>query len=172
MGSFWASSKIEPKRQHRWLIQFVTAGWSSHVAKKVGRPSYTIGETEHKFLNHSFWYPGRITWEAIDVEIVDLGGEQDSTLKLYEALRTAGYIFPDSSGEETISKKQAVTALGEVSIQELDAAGTPASKFILHNAWISKAQLGDLDYSGEELVSLTLTLRYDFAKYSLGNNST
>jgi hypothetical protein len=164
MSNFWANPQLRPKRQHRWVVY--TDHFEAWIAKKVGRPSYTIGETEHKFLNHSFWYPGRITWDTIDLTIVDPGSPLDSTRILYEVLMNSGYVFPESPNERaTISKAGAVNALGQVTIEELTPEGNADNSFTIFNAWIAKAALGELDYSGEDLVELTLTLRYDYAKY-------
>mgnify|MGYP003132528425 CR=1 FL=1 len=167
MSNFWANPAIEPKRQHRWVVY--VEDFDHWIAKKVTRPSFTVGETEHKFLNHSFWYPGRVTWDAIDLTIVDPGGAADSTAKLYFKLQQAGYFFPENPNvRSTISKALAVNSFGQMTIHELTPEGQTNNRFTIYNAWIQKAALGELDYEGEGMVDLTLTLRYDYAKYSLG----
>ena len=97
MGFWGAQGKdaiVDPKRSFRWLVYFgnnVTAKskkitlkpWYAKTAKK---PSFTIGETQHQFLNHTFWYPGRVTWNEIDITLVDPAGEDDTSLALMLSL--------------------------------------------------------------------------------------
>ena len=37
--------------------------------------------------------------------------------------------------------------------------------WVLKNAWVQAAKFGDLDYSGEELLNVELTMKYDWAWY-------
>ena len=110
-SGFWTDGKIEPKRQNRWIIQFdgIYDG-NMFFATKVGRPSIEVSNKEHKFLNHTFNYPGRATWKPISLTMVDTaGGGQEkgiNTMKrLIEILVKSGYMVPDNEkGLGTISK--------------------------------------------------------------------
>jgi len=68
----------------------------------------------------------------------------------------------------TISKATAVDALGSVLIKELDGDGEVMGHWILNNAWARSISFGDLDYSSEELMTVDVTLRYDWAQYKSG----
>ena len=89
-------------------------------------------------------------------------------------LANSGYVSPDNvstSGNAvddagTISKGAAVDALGPVLIKELDGDGRTIGQYTLNNAWVKSASFGDLDYASEELQSISLTLRYDWASYT------
>ena len=52
MAQFWNNSILEPKRKFRWLLQ--VNGIPYWTIKKVQRPQYTVGEAEHKYINHTF----------------------------------------------------------------------------------------------------------------------
>ena len=74
-SGFWTDGKIEPKRQNRWVVQF--DGLSSgnlYYATKVTRPAIEVSNKEHKFLNLTFNYPGRVKWNPITLTIVDVQG--------------------------------------------------------------------------------------------------
>ena len=65
--SFWTAThgigNKEPKRAFRFKIIFNgLADDSGYVwfAKKVAKPKFEISESEHTFLTHKFYYPGRV----------------------------------------------------------------------------------------------------------------
>ena len=44
-------NKFEPKRKNRWI--FAIEGIDAFILKTAARPSFTIGEQEINFINHS-----------------------------------------------------------------------------------------------------------------------
>ena len=74
MADFWANARVEPKRSYRWIF---TLGQSSEntvesfFVRSVKKPSFTISEVEHQFVGHRFYFPGRVTWNTMDVTFVD-----------------------------------------------------------------------------------------------------
>ena len=57
---FWVSQQMEPKRAFRFQIKFDgMPDGASYYASKVTKPQLEISETEHKYLNHNFYFPGR-----------------------------------------------------------------------------------------------------------------
>ena len=63
---FWSDPLApEPKRAYRWLMYLGNSLVPQWVVKSVSKPSFTVSETEHKFLNHTFWYPGKVAWNAV-----------------------------------------------------------------------------------------------------------
>jgi hypothetical protein len=178
-SSFWSSPGLEPKRQYRWLFSFGSAGGAiegklpSYICKKVDKPTFQVTESEHTFLNHKFYYPGRVEWQEISITIVD-PLDMDAAHTLQEIVKEAGYVNPSEitagsadSGTgklQTISKKKfAQDVIGRAFIKQLDAEGDIRETWELHNTWIKSVDFGSLDYTSDELVEITLQLRYDFA---------
>jgi len=167
---FWGAQGgaiVDPKRQFRWLVTFGNSELKSWYAKSVKKPSFQIGETPHQFINHTFYYPGRVEWQTIDMTLVDPAGDNDTSLALTNILQRMGYYAPinDNSASSTITKKKAVTALGgEMKIKQLGANdGETLEIWTLINPWITSVDYGQLDYSANEMVEISLTLRYDYA---------
>ena len=83
-------------------------------------------------------------------------------------LRAGGYVFPGDFEMEqpiTISKQKAVAALGHVYIKMLDAEGKNfIEAWSLKNAWIKELDFGSLKYDGDELVTLKMSIAYDWAE--------
>ena len=167
MGSFWNDILVEPKRKFRWLFRAEGLGSDAEwVAKSVKKPSWNLSEHPHKFINHTFHYPGRVEWQPIEATLVDVADPQDASANLLGALRNAGYNFPTAlaEGSQTITKAEAVGALGKVTITQIGQDSDDIlDEWTIVNGFITDVQLGDLDYEGDDLVEVSLTMIYDFA---------
>ena len=69
---------------------------------------------------------------------------------------------PNSLG--TMSKSKAAGALGTVYISQIDGDGAEIEKWTLWNGFITSVKYGDLAYGTDDLVEMTLELRYDWAR--------
>ena len=175
-GQFWSTSKLDPKRSYRFLLEL--SPFEKWVVKKVNRPGWEISETEHKYINHTFYYPGRVTWKEVSCTIVD-PVNVDSTAILQKWLMASGYRLPLSvDATRTITKAEATQSLGSPVIHiigggDKDSMEAPEATILetwtLQNAWIKDCTLGDLDYEADDLVNIDLTLRYDYAKVDFPN---
>ena len=121
-------------------------------------------------------------WEEVSVTIVD-PLDIDAANALQKIVTEAGYVSPDQitngtatagpGGKlQTISKKKfAENVMGDVFIQQLDAEGEIRETWTLKNTWIKSVDFGSLDYTADDLVEVTLQLRYDFATQTPGTPS-
>jgi hypothetical protein len=183
--AFWTSAASEPKRQHRFILRLPglqstsTGNYAEYLCKSVTKPSYSISETPHKFLGNTYYFPGTVTWNTVSAVIIN-SIDPDGNALLYEALINSGYLLPDvqaskvtdagtvSAGISTVNKAQALSALGSVEIEELTGQGQVVSIWTLKNPFITEAKFGDLDYSGDDMLNLEVTFRYDWAQYQVG----
>jgi len=180
---FWTSALSEPKRAHRFLLDIPgmlssddSLTYRTYLAKSVVKPSYTVGAAEHKFLGNTYYYPGSVTWGDVTAVIVN-SINPDGNAILMNALATMGYLRPDlqedviTRNQEagTVNKKDALTALGIVTIQELNGEGGIVGTWQLINAFITSATFGDLNYDSDtELLNITVAMKYDYALYESG----
>jgi hypothetical protein len=167
----------DPKRNHRFIIEFsginaVPGGAVAWYAKTAAKPSFTIAETEHKYLNHTFYYPGGVTWNPITITMVD-PVEPDLAATFSDIIVQGGYSPPtDTTTLGTISKAKAASALGAVTVTQIDSEGRPLETWTLWNPFIQDIKYGDsLDYSSAELTEVSVTLRYDWARIETTNDS-
>tara|TARA_R100001082_G_scaffold25408_1_gene12508 strand:- start:3279 stop:3959 length:681 start_codon:yes stop_codon:yes gene_type:complete len=198
MAKFWRNATAEPKRAYRWFITFGGLGTNTsggnagasdnpavattdltYAVKRVDKPSISISETEHTFINHKFYYPGRVDWSDVSVSFVDVVGAGSATDSVLVALAAAGYDVPsnasapasntDTAGAAnftTVSKHSMSTALGSVIITQVNSEGIPVETWTLNNPWIKSINVGSLDYGSEELLSVDISLRYDWATFA------
>jgi hypothetical protein len=184
--AFWGQSmdsgKSDPKRKFRFKVELETLGggvvW---YAKGIAKPTINISaDTAHKFLGHTFKFPGSVTWDDIEMTLVDpaVRGEnaEDAAAKLLNIIDGAGYKFPkalnNTSILKTISKGKAVEALSGVHIYQLDGNGETIEKWSLHNPFINKVSFGDLSYEEDGLSEITLGITFDWAEFRTNNGGT
>lgn len=195
--SFWTDGKIEPKRQNRWIVQFdgIHTG-NMYFATKVGRPEIEVSNKEHKYLNHTFNYPGRVTWKPVSLTMVDVAGSGDAgeaavdnvMFNLLAILSDSGYIVPQSAGTGTdrqmgtIAKNRASNSLAGgandaaaqsngVQIKMVDADGNVIEQWNLKNAFITSFKPSELSYEGEDLATVDITITYDYCEYGTNDNN-
>jgi len=181
--NFWAAPSTDPKRAYRWLLYLnggADVALPNWVITKVSQPNFEVSEKEHQFINHKFYYPGRVTWADVKFTLVD-PISPDATQQLQKILTDSGYIYPNkdsvSNMTDTISKKSAITVTPKVKIQLIganndvrpggNAQGTAPKigHWTLENAWVKGVTFSELSYESEDLVNAEVTLRYDWAVY-------
>lgn len=169
--SFWQDPNLEPKRAYRFVLSIpggATQGIKQYLVKSVTKPSFTVNSENHKYLNHTFHYPGSVEWNEVSFVIVDtIDDDSNGTADLMKILEDSGYELPTTpQGPETlgtISKKKAVQALGQISIKTIDSEGNNVESWVLNNAWVTNAEFGDLSYDSDELLNISVSVRYDNA---------
>jgi hypothetical protein len=174
--AFWNNASVEPKRTHRFLVQFTLPdGSSSQIyARTATKPAFEIGQTEHKFLGQTYYYPGSISWSDVTISFVDsLSPDMDD--QLTAILIGSGWVDPNaiSTTENvdqggTINKFDATNAVGEVLLKDLDGDGTTVGTYRLNNAWVKSISYSTLDYASEDLLTVDVVFRYDWANYYRG----
>jgi len=165
----------DPKRKFRFKVSLsnMIANYSVFWwAKTASKPSFTIAATEHKYLNHTFYYPGSVTWNEVVVTMVDPGGKADMAATISALIVGGGYSPPAQGEYSTMTKSSAATALGTVTIDQLDGAGESSEQWKLYNAFITDVKYGDLAYGDDELVEVSVTFRYDWAQLSTGTGAS
>tara|TARA_R100000152_G_scaffold20398_1_gene14009 strand:- start:2082 stop:2804 length:723 start_codon:yes stop_codon:yes gene_type:complete len=182
---------VEPKRKFRWILQ--VNGIPMWTIKKVDKPSITISTAEHVFINHKFYYPGRVEYNEISFTIVD-SVNPDAAETLRQMLHAGGYRYP-YDGEvatQSMTKEAMVRSLGDVHITHIGGGGwgfagagsvspdgSPVDangvmpgfhdkfnvyeNWYLKNAFVTALEFGDLDYTSDDLSEITIKMRYDFA---------
>ncbi len=178
--SFWSNLKAEPLRQHRWYVTFngnnPFLNNMRYAVKKVSKPSAKVGSIQHKYLNHFFNFPGRLEWNDVTMTFAAIIASQESNgataSQLIDAINNlSGYQLPKKQEDrETIGKLKADGAIGRVDIIQVDPDGETVETWSLYRPFFTEIKYGDLDYSNEEIVEISCTIKYDWA--SLNGNRT
>lgn len=180
--AFWNDKNLEPKRNFRWILK--VDGVPYYYIKEVNRPSYEVSVSEHKYINHTFYFPGRVTYNEVSFKLVD-AASPDAAETLRQMLFAGGYRLPTNQdvATQSITKQGGVTSLGDVQIVMMGGGGvagsgadTPVSAnasthsegdalefWTLHNAFITGIEFSQLSYESDDLADITVKLRYDYA---------
>jgi hypothetical protein len=178
---------FQPKRAFRFLVTFSELAGLTFMVKTAKKPSYSVTNKEHNILNHVFNFPGVLKWDPVDITFID-AIDPNIGSKFYNALLNSGYVNPvsESALVTGLTKVQTTSAIGEVTIKQLDGGGiilppgadpgevrggpdvtNVIEEWTLKNAFLTKVAWGDtLDYASEELVNVSITVQYDYATYS------
>ena len=175
-AGFWTSAAVSPKRNFRFTVEFqgiqaAQGGAKLWYAKTATKPSFAINAAEHKYLNHTFYYPGNVTWNDITVTMVD-PVDPDMSATLSAIVEGSGYKPPGSSEERaSISKAKSAASLGTVIITQLDSDGNPLETWTLWNSFLTEVKYGDsLEYGNDDLTELSVTIKYDWARLQVGKD--
>ena len=168
----------DPKRNFRFIVEFgginaTPGGALAWYAKTAQKPSFAVANAEHKYLNHTFNYPGSITWNTVTIVMVD-PADPDMAATFSDIMTQAGYAPPtDTTALGTVSKAKAAAALGSVTVTQIDSEGKPLETWTLWNPYIEDIKYGDsLAYGDDNLSELSVTLRYDWARIETANPSS
>ena len=157
---FWSSSTLEPLRKFRFQIQFGNdiMWW----AKSVTQPSPDVSMSEYQLINHKIKYPGIVTWNDIDITMVEPNKDSKVGFGLFNRLKGSGYYTGPTNGA-TDGLKKNVFSGEDILITKIDADGELVETWKLINPFIKAIKYGDLDYSSDELLEITITVAYDSA---------
>jgi len=154
------------------------------LAQTCERPGVKVGSTPHQYFDKTYFHPGRVTWEPnpINIKLVDIAAKAEQATDTNQALLKAFVqsglqVFSGDNEFRTIGKERAVGALGSVKISVLGSL-TDATTLIepsglaqgqgvveiwtLKNAWLESFKPDALDYSSEDILTVTIQVRYDW----------
>jgi hypothetical protein len=168
--AFWSSGKTEPKRNYRFKVSISGFNANNVVwwAKSVTVPSYDVSEVEHNFFDNKYYYPGRASWSEVSLTMVD-PISPDAVQLTNQLLIDSGYFVPSTvagvANKRTISKRRAIgRAFLAFTIDIVDSEGKTIEKWKLNNVFIKSAKYGDLAYDNDDLRTVEMSLRYDWAE--------
>lgn len=164
---FWYSSQAEPKRAFRWILSINDIpAW---VCAKTDKPSFTVSESTHAFLNYVYKYPGRLTWNDITVTLKD-PIDPDVAKRIMYIMENAGYRFPETyrAAIPTITKASSVAEVTQFKMTQVDGDGNELESWELINPWVKEVSFGTLDYEDDGLVNVDVTFAYDYAQIGPG----
>tara|TARA_B100000035_G_scaffold275874_1_gene253145 strand:- start:984 stop:1532 length:549 start_codon:yes stop_codon:yes gene_type:complete len=164
--SFWTEASSEPKRNFRFQVQITGFDANSIIwwAKNFKTPSYNVSESTHDFLDNKYYFPGRLTWDDCTMTLVDPVSPNAAALTNQIILNSGYSVKGQGSAPSTMGKAGAVGAVGSVITTIFNADGDEIEKWTLQNPFLKGVSYSTLDYSNDDLRTIDLTWRYDWAE--------
>tara|TARA_R110001592_G_scaffold4583_2_gene25775 strand:- start:1551 stop:2069 length:519 start_codon:yes stop_codon:yes gene_type:complete len=144
-------------------------------AKTIDTPSYTVTDVTHSFFDNEYKFPGRVQWQDVNMTLVDPISPNAVQLT-NQIILDSGYTIKGSqefSGRPTsITKAGANAALGSVVIDIFAGNGDVVESWTMFNPFITSVKFSSLDYTNDDMRTIDLTWKYDWAgcENPLSNN--
>lgn len=166
------SGILHPKHKNRWRVTFANMGGGadsqpvSMQAITVTRPKISFEEIELHRYNSRAWVAGKHNWDAMNLTLEDDVTGTASTVIQAQLQKQQWLIGAEG---------QWLAAAGEGSLYKfvtyldmLDGNDQVVEKWTVEGCFIQNADYGDLDYSASDKVTITLVVRFDHARQTLG----
>ena len=144
-------NRFEPKRSYRWVLAI--EGIDAFLIKGTARPTFQIGSTKIDFINSYRYVAGKLDMGSISVTMHDpiapSGAQQ-----VMEWVRTHYESVSGRAGYADFYKR-------DVQLKMLDPIGTVIELWDIKGAFITNAGFGNLEYSGDNIMEISLTLQFD-----------
>jgi hypothetical protein len=174
--AFWSNPTSQPKLSFKWFVSFGInqAVVETYTVRSFQRPSFTIATSEYMWLNDVQFRPGVLSWNPIEVTLTDgEGREENNAQHLYEMLKISGYNNANINEPfSRIEKARSSAALGgQVIFTQIDSEGDTIEEWTLINPFLEAVNFGQGNYAAEEIITISLTMRYDYAQYDSRSRS-
>ena len=144
-------NKFEPKRNYRWVLAI--EGIDAFLVSETNRPTIQIGEKKIDFINSYRNNAGKLSFQDISVKLHDpiapSGAQQ-----VMEWIRTHYESVSGRAGYADFYKR-------DLQLKMLDPIGTVIELWDIKGAFITQANYGSLNYSGDDIMVIDLTLKID-----------
>jgi len=180
--SFWTENTTEPKRNFRWRVTMSNLATNYGVdsaavwwAKTVDTPSYTVTDVTHSFFDNEYKFPGRVQWQDVNMTLVD-PISPNAVQMTNQIILDSGYSLKGSqefgANPTSITKSGANRAFGSVVIDIFAGNGDVVESWTMYNPFITSVKFSTLDYTNDDMRTIDLTWKYDWAgcENPLSNN--
>ena len=144
-------NKFEPKRNYRWVL--AVEGIDSFLVTTTNRPQVNIGEKKIDYINSYRRIAGKLEFQDLSVKLHDpiapSGAQQ-----VMEWIRTHYESVSGRAGYADFYKR-------DIQLKMLDPVGTVVELWDIKGAFITSANFNTLDYSGDDIMMIDLTLKFD-----------
>jgi len=146
-------TNFEPKLANRFIMEI--DGIPSYMVKTANRPKLESEVVELDHINLKRKIKGKSNWTDITITLYDPivpSGAQS----VMEWIRTSHESITGRDGYADFYKKN-------IDFYMLGPVGDKVEQWKIVGAWISSAEFGDVDWSSNDPVMITLTITYDYA---------
>lgn len=144
---------FEPKLSNRFIMEI--NGIDSYLVKTASRPTVTSEVVELDHINVKRKIKGKTNWDDITISLYDpivpSGAQQ-----VMEWVRQSHESITGRDGYAAFYKK-------DINFKMLGPVGDVVELWTLKGAFITSANFGDMDWAGNDVMSIEVTLSYDYA---------
>lgn len=143
---------FEPKVANRFIMYI--EGIPAYLIKAASRPSFTAGDVIMDHINVERKLKGKVRWDDVTITLYD-PVVPSAAQAVMEWVRLSHESVTGRDGYSDFYKK-------DITFNSLGPVGDKVEEWTLKGAYIGSAQFGDMDWSTEDAVNITLTLKMDY----------
>ena len=144
---------FEPKLQNRFLMMI--DGIPAYLIKKIDRPNVQFGEVTIDHINVKRKLKGKATWNNVTCDLYD-PVTPSGAQAVMEWVRLSHESVTGRDGYSDFYKK-------DIYIRTLGPVGDVVEEWILKGAYVQNANFGDMDWTSDTPVSISMTIVMDYA---------
>ena len=153
-NNYWNNAySWEPKKAHQFIMEI--QGIPAYLIHASAKPSIENGEVTLDHMNVQRYVKGKSKWNSISITLYD-PIVPSAAQAVMDWVRLHHESATGRDGYSSMYKK-------EITLTQLSPLGEKIEEWILKGAFITSAKFGDLDWSSEEVVKISMDLRYDWA---------
>jgi len=146
-------TSFEPKMSNRFIMYI--EGIPSYLIKAANRPEITNNAVTIDHINVKRKVKGRSEWSDVSITLYD-PIVPSGTQAVMEWVRLHHESVTGRNGYSDFYKK-------DITFNALGPVGDKVEEWTLKGAFINSAKFSDMDWTGEDLSEVELTLSYDYA---------
>ncbi len=167
-GGAQTSNLVEPRRTHRWVFTTIGRGQGQFsraellLLKTASRPKFKLEEAKMDHNQETVYFAGKQTWEPIELTWFDIEQNPDVSLGIYQWLGSVVSLPNVHVAHPSLYKKTAALAM-------LTGVGLTNEEWTLYGTWPQEVDWKGLEYSSNEIQTVSAKMRYDRALRSCVN---
>ena len=146
-------TNFEPKMSNRFIMYI--EGIPAYLIKAANRPEIANGKVVIDHINTRRYVKGRSEWQDLTISLYD-AVVPSAAQAVMEWVRLHHESVTGRNGYSDFYKK-------DITFNSLGPVGDKVEEWTLKGAFIQSAKFSDMDYTGEDLATVDLTLSYDYA---------
>ena len=144
---------FEPKLQNRFIMKI--DGIPAYLIKKIARPSITFNNVVLDHINVKRKIKGKANWEPVSCDLYD-PVTPSGAQAVMEWVRLSHESVTGRDGYSDFYKK-------DIHVLTLGPVGDVVEEWILKGAYCQAANFGDMDWTSDTPVSISMTIVMDYA---------
>ena len=146
-------TNFEPKMSNRFIMYI--EGIPAYLVKTSARPEIQNGKVTIDHINVRRYVKGRSEWQDLAITLYDpvVPSAAQATM---EWVRLHHESVTGRDGYSDFYKK-------DITFNSLGPVGDKVEEWTLKGAYIQSANFSAMDYAGEDLATVEITLTYDYA---------
>ena len=144
---------FEPKVQNRFIMYI--DGIPAFLVKKISRPNVQFGDVTLDHINVKRKLKGKADWQNVTATLYD-PVTPSGAQAVMEWVRLSHESVTGRDGYSDFYKK-------DIRFDALGPVGDIVEEWIMKGAYVQQANFGEMDWSVDTPVEITLTIRMDYA---------